>query len=60
LRGDDKRIQTLCKKVTGYIDVARYNVQQTVDSEMVRAYWLIGRDIVEEEQTKILRKLHWL
>ena len=49
-QGDDKRIQTLCKKVIGYIDVARYNVQQTVDSEMVRAYWLIGRDIVEEEQ----------
>lgn len=49
-QGDNKRIQTLCKKVTGYIDVARYNVQTTVDSEMVRAYWLIGRDIVEEEQ----------
>lgn len=49
-QGDNKRIQTLCKKVTGHIDVARYNVQTTVDSEMVRAYWLIGRDIVEEEQ----------
>jgi hypothetical protein len=49
-QGDTKRIQTLCKKVTEHIDVARHNVQTTVDSEMVRAYWLIGRDIVEEEQ----------
>jgi predicted nuclease of restriction endonuclease-like (RecB) superfamily len=47
---DDKRIDALCKKVTKYIDIARYNVQRTVDSEMVKAYWLIGRDIVEEEQ----------
>lgn len=47
---DNKRIQALCKKVTDYIDIARYNVQKTVDSEMVKAYWLIGKDIIEEEQ----------
>lgn len=28
----------------------RYIVQKTVDIEMVIAYWLIGKDIFEEEQ----------
>lgn len=44
------RVDTLYKKVSGYIDHARKNVQKTVDTEIVKAYWLIGRDIIEEEQ----------
>lgn len=47
---DNKRMESLYKKVTHYIDNARYNVQKTIDNEMVKAYWLIGKEIVEEEQ----------
>lgn len=47
---DDKRIEALYEKVTGHIDRARYCIQKTVDAEMVKAYWLIGQDIVQEEQ----------
>jgi hypothetical protein len=32
------------------IDQARSQVQQTINTEMVQAYWHIGRLIVEEEQ----------
>ncbi len=44
------QIDELFQKVTKYIDSARNNIVRSVDSEMVQAYWLIGRDIVEEEQ----------
>lgn len=47
---DTKRLDALYRRIAGHIDNARYNVQKTVDTEMVQAYWLIGRDIVEEEQ----------
>lgn len=43
-------IDSLYKKVVAHIDRARSIVQRTVDTEMVKAYWLSGRDIVEEEQ----------
>jgi hypothetical protein len=33
-----------------HIDNARQHIQNVVDTEMVKAYWLIGRDIIEEEQ----------
>lgn len=35
---------------TKHIDAARGNIQRTVDVEMIKAYWLTGRDIVEQEQ----------
>lgn len=47
---DNKRIKALYEKITSYIDNARGSIQKTVDTEMVKAYWLMGRDIVEEEQ----------
>ncbi len=47
---DDHRVQSLYQKISGHIDLARVTVRKTVDSEMVKAYWLMGRDIVEEEQ----------
>src|ERR1700722_3002538 len=47
---DSNTIEMLYGKVVSYIEQARHNVQKTVDSEMVKAYWLIGRDIIEEEQ----------
>lgn len=48
---DSKRIDTLYKNIAGYIQEARSNVLRTVNAEQVTAYWLIGRAIVEEEQT---------
>ncbi|MBU0744252.1 MAG: DUF1016 family protein [Gammaproteobacteria bacterium] len=47
---DDRRIDTLYRNIVGYIRTARSNVLLTVNTEQVRAYWLIGRDMVEEEQ----------
>ncbi|MDF7797884.1 PDDEXK nuclease domain-containing protein [Pontiellaceae bacterium B1224] len=37
-------------RVVSILDQARTNVVRTVNSEMVAAYWLIGREIVEEIQ----------
>lgn len=47
---DTNRIDSLCHRVSGHIDQARKHVQRTIDTEMVKAYWLIGREIVQEEQ----------
>ncbi len=47
---DAKNIDVLYQKASGYIDQARQTIHQTIDTEMVKAYWCIGRDIVEEEQ----------
>jgi predicted nuclease of restriction endonuclease-like (RecB) superfamily len=47
---NNKRIDTLFKNISGYINTARHNVLHAVNTEQVKAYWLIGRDIVEEEQ----------
>lgn len=43
-------ITHLYQKVTAYIERARQTVNHVIDTEMVQAYWLIGREIVEEEQ----------
>lgn len=43
-------IDSLYKKASSYVDNARLNIQRTVNTEIVKAYWMIGRDIVEEEQ----------
>src|SRR3989338_4720823 len=44
------RIEQLYQRISGHIDDAKRAVQHSVDTEMVKAYWLIGRDIVQEEQ----------
>jgi predicted nuclease of restriction endonuclease-like (RecB) superfamily len=49
-------------RVVSILETARTNVVRTVNSEMVAAYWLIGREIVEEvqegeEQAEYSRKL---
>jgi len=41
---------TLYAQVREIVESARSTVARTVNSEMVRAYWLIGHAIVEEEQ----------
>ena len=40
---------TLYAQVREILEAARSAVARTVNSEMVRAYWLIGRAIVEED-----------
>ena len=45
-----KQLDVLHHKASNYIDQARRTVLRTIDVEMVRAYWAIGRDIVEQEQ----------
>jgi DUF1016 N-terminal domain len=43
-------VAELAGRITGIIETARKRVQSVVDHEMVRAYWEIGREIVEDEQ----------
>ena len=40
----------LTGRITTIIETARNRVRTVIDSEMVRAYWEIGREIVEDEQ----------
>lgn len=47
---DNRRINVLYNNISNYINVARSNVVQTINIEQVKAYWFIGRDIIEEEQ----------
>ena len=47
---DVTNIDILYQKASAYIDQARQTIYRTIDTEMVKAYWCIGRDIVEEEQ----------
>ena len=45
-----KRETDLFDRVVGILEQARAHVSRTVNNAMVVAYWLIGREIVEEEQ----------
>jgi len=45
-----QNIENLYSRVALIIEEARNTVYQTANSEMVKAYWNIGREIVEEEQ----------
>ena len=40
----------LLKKIQKIVDEARNKVYRTANTEMLRAYWTIGSEIVEEEQ----------
>ena len=53
--GEQQIAERLSLKAVGYIDNARNRVQRSVNSEMVQAYWLIGRDIVDAEQRREVR-----
>jgi len=48
-------IESLFKKVVTHVDSARAAIMRSVDTEQVKAYWRIGRDIVEEEQAGLER-----
>jgi len=43
-------VNELACRITSIIETARKRIQSVVDHEMVRAYWEIGREIVEDEQ----------
>lgn len=43
-------VTELAGRITTIIETARKRVQSIVDHEMVRAYWDIGHEIVEDEQ----------
>lgn len=45
-----ERIESLYSRATNYIDNARNNIKCSINTEMIMTYWMIGRDIVEEEQ----------
>ena len=40
----------LLQRIQKILEEARKNVYRTANHEMLRAYWNIGREIVEEEQ----------
>lgn len=44
------RVDSLYKQIAKHINTARSNIMRAIDTEQVKAYWLIGRDIIEEEQ----------
>lgn len=44
-------IEPLYGRIHAILTTARTNVMRTVNTEMVRSYWLVGREIVEEEQS---------
>lgn len=48
-------LDALYQRIAGYLNQARQNVLHAVDTQMLIAYWQIGRDIVEEEQQGALR-----
>jgi len=47
---NNERIDSLYHRVSSHIDQARRHIQHTIDVDMIKTYWLIGQDIVEEEQ----------
>src|SRR5580658_8662224 len=46
---DTTRIDAIFERAASYIDYARQGIQRSIDVEMIKAYWLIGKEIVEEE-----------
>jgi predicted nuclease of restriction endonuclease-like (RecB) superfamily len=46
----ENNINQLYHKISNHIDNAKKGIQRSIDTQMVKAYWLMGRDIVEEEQ----------
>lgn len=49
-RKSTKRTPKLFDRVATILEEARASVVRTVNTRMVIAYWLIGREIVQEQQ----------
>ena len=43
-------LESLYSRVTKHINYAKSNIERSINLEMVKAYFLIGKEIVEEEQ----------
>lgn len=50
---DVTNIDILYQKASAYIDQARQTIYRTIDTEMVKAYWCIGRDIADLGQMQL-------
>lgn len=48
MKNAPEQSNSLFERVTSILEEARSNVVRAVNSNMVLAYWLIGREIVEE------------
>lgn len=46
---DIARIDSIFERIVNHIDLAKIRVISTINTEMVHTYWMIGREIVEEE-----------
>ena len=47
---EEKRLDGIYSRVSAQIGAARRAISSTVNTEMVQTYWMIGKEIVEEEQ----------
>ena len=47
---DESKNERIFERVVSILEQARGNVVRAVNSNMVMAYWLIGREIVQELQ----------
>jgi predicted nuclease of restriction endonuclease-like (RecB) superfamily len=50
LTPSSENLEPIYQRIRDILTRARHRALQTVNAEMVRAYWEIGREIVEEEQ----------
>ncbi len=45
----NKRVDEICNRIIQRVNAAKQNILRSVDIEMVKTYWLTGKEIVEEE-----------
>ncbi len=50
MKNTPENINSLFDRVANILEKARYNMVRAVNSKMILAYWLIGREIVQELQ----------
>ena len=45
----NSNIDEICNRIIERVNAAKQKIVRTIDTEMVKSYWLIGKEIVEEE-----------
>lgn len=43
------KIDEICNRIIERVNTARQTISRTVDTEIVKSYWMIGKEIIEEE-----------
>lgn len=43
------RVDAICRRIVQRVNAAKQNVLRSIDTEMVKTYWLVGKEIIEEE-----------